>query len=103
MAGRLRSQPEWFDDATETPNERGALLAFGAWVHAARSAMACSQAELGALVGLHQSTISRIEHGKLRHLVFATAVRLLLVILEAFGFPRPAGVPPMPVMSARWW
>ncbi len=98
----LQFEPEWFDTATQTPDEEAALAAFGAWVHEARRWRGCTQTAFGRLVGLHQSTISRIERGRLRHLVFATAVRLLVVILEALAVPRPARVPAMPRMSWRW-
>lgn len=97
-----RFAPEWFDSATQTPDERAALAAFGAWVHEARRRLGCTQTAFGRLVGLHQSTISRLERGQLRHLVFATAVRLLVVILEAFAVPRPVGVPAMPRMAWTW-
>lgn len=97
-----RFVPEWFGAWTETPDELAARVAFGIWVLEARRAMGCSQARFGRLVGVHQSTISRLERGQLRHLVFATAVRLLVVILEALAVPRPPRIPPMPRMAWTW-
>jgi hypothetical protein len=97
-----RFEPEWFDTSISTVDERAALEVFGRWVYAARRAIGCSQATFGGLVGVHQSTISRLERGQLRHLVFATAVRLLTLILECLVVPRPPNVPRMPPMSWRW-
>lgn len=52
-------------------------------IRQARKAAGLTQAELGELVGLDQSGISRIEQGKR-----PVTVDLLLVIAKAVGQPR---------------
>jgi DNA-binding XRE family transcriptional regulator len=66
-------------------------VAFGAWVYEARRQLGCSQARLGEIVGLHQSTISRLERGLVPYLYFQTVLRLVLTILDALAVRRPNG------------
>ena len=85
----MRDLPPWFAFAGETLDRRRACEALGEWVAAARRELRCSQAVFGSYVGLHQSTISRLERGQLRYLRFATAVQLLVLIIQAFLGPHP--------------
>ncbi len=87
--GRMRESPPWFPVGGETLGQRDARESLGAWVIAARRRLGCSQADFGAVVGLPQSTISRIEHGQIRSLRFKHAVQLLVLIIETFVGPRP--------------
>ena len=88
----MRDLPPWFEFEGDTLDRRRACETLGAWIAAARRELRCSQAEFGALVGLHQSTISRLERGQLRYLRFATAVQLLVLLLQTFLGPRPPAV-----------
>jgi DNA-binding XRE family transcriptional regulator len=88
----MREMPPWFAFEGETFDRRCACETLGAWAAAARRELRCSQADFGALVGLHQSTISRLERGQLRYLRFATAVQLLVLIIQTFLGPRPPAV-----------
>ena len=90
--------PGWFESRADAE----ARLAFGQWLVAARHRLGCSQATLGGWVGVHQSTISRLESGRIRYLHFRTGIRLLLLILEAFVVPRPDRVAPVVAIRGRW-
>ena len=94
--------PETTSTSHDTPADREVRVVFGAWVLEARMRLGYSQAGFGAFVGLHQSTISRLERGRLRYLHFHTAVRLLLVVLDALAVPHPRGVPPVPRVRRVW-
>ena len=75
---RLRHRPELIPLAREM---------FGAVIHQARRDMGWSQAALGARCGLHQSTISRLETGKLEGLAYHRLIVLLYVLREPLGIP----------------
>jgi hypothetical protein len=64
-------------------------VTFGAWVRDARTLLRFSQAKLGELVGLHQTTISRIERGVLKYLRFRHVVRLMVPLLAALAGRAP--------------
>jgi transcriptional regulator with XRE-family HTH domain len=57
-----------------------ALQLFGILVREARRSSGLSQAGLGARCGLHQSTISRLENGRLTGLAFHHVAMLVLVL-----------------------
>jgi transcriptional regulator with XRE-family HTH domain len=59
-----------------------AMQLFGALVREARRSMGLSQAGLGARCGLHQSTISRLENGRLTGLDFHRVAMLVFVLRE---------------------
>ena len=58
------------------------LRLFGALVREARRSIGLSQAGLGARCGLHQSTISRLENGRLTGLAFHHVAMLVFVLRE---------------------
>ena len=60
---------------------------FGAVIRQARREMGWSQATLGARCGLHQSTISRLETGRLEGLAYHRLIVLLYVLREPLGIP----------------
>ena len=93
---------EWYSFANDTVAEREFRELFGAWLIESRRRLGCSQAAMGALVGVHQSTISRLESGKIRYLHFRTGIRVLVLIVEALVVPRPAGLPPRPAIHRAW-
>ena len=93
--GSIGDMPDWFaltEDSRRFAHDRAA---FGAWIIETRRRLACSQAALGAMVGLHQSTISRLERGLVAYLRFRTALRLMVVILATCGTDpaRPSVAP----------
>jgi DNA-binding XRE family transcriptional regulator len=55
-------------------------LRFAAGIHAARQHSGLSQAMLARLVGLHPSTIGRIERGQLKNMRATTVARLAEVL-----------------------
>jgi hypothetical protein len=59
-----------------------AMRLFGALVREARRSIGLSQAGLGARCGLHQSTISRLENGRLTGLAFHRVAMLVFVLRE---------------------
>jgi transcriptional regulator with XRE-family HTH domain len=59
-----------------------AMQLFGALVHEARRSIGLSKAGLGARCGLHQSTISRLENGRLTGLAFHRMAMLVFVLRE---------------------
>jgi ribosome-binding protein aMBF1 (putative translation factor) len=68
---------------------------FGAWLVACRRDLGLSQAALGFRVGLHQSTVSRLEHGRLPYLRFRTVARLVVIMLDTLArTPRGNASPP---------
>ena len=81
--------PDWYA-FTDTPQFAAERAAFGAWILESRRRLAISQAGLGAMVGLHQSTISRLERGLVAYLRFRTVMRLLVTMLDVCTAPGPA-------------
>ena len=57
-------------------------MRFAVWVRETRRALGLSQAAFGRRVGLHQSTVSRLEHGLVPYLTFPKAIRLLALVLD---------------------
>jgi DNA-binding XRE family transcriptional regulator len=62
------------------PVEAIGLEVLGDLVHRVRRLNGLSQRSLGALCGVHQSTISRLERGRLRCLRLRTLARILGVL-----------------------
>ena len=59
-----------------------AMQLFGVLVREARRSMGLSQAGLGARCGLHQTTISRLENGRLGGLQFHRVAMLVFALRE---------------------
>ena len=80
-------------DADDDPHERISGERMGRALVVARLSAGYSQRGLGLRAGLSQSTISRIETGKLRTMRFRTLLRLLgaldVVNVQFVVEPRP--------------
>jgi transcriptional regulator with XRE-family HTH domain len=69
---------DWVEDTGDA--ERVGLRIIGRAVLAGRIAGRLTQARLGYRVGLHQSTISRLETGRLRTMRMVTLARIIGVL-----------------------
>lgn len=67
------------------------LEAFGRWIRETRRALGYTQARFGERVGLHQSTISRLERGLVSYLAFPKAIRLFVLVFETLLPPARRG------------
>lgn len=66
------------------------MVLIGRWIHVARLQAGMSQGQLGRLSGLHQTTISRLERGRLEGLRLHRLAALLAVLDEALGRRMPS-------------
>ncbi len=69
----------WGTDDNELAEEYG-LRAIGHGVRSARAGQGMTQRQLGWRVGLNQSTISRLESGRLRTMRMVTLARVMGVL-----------------------
>jgi ribosome-binding protein aMBF1 (putative translation factor) len=84
----------WGTDDTELAEAYG-LRMIGEGVRRARAGQGISQRQLGWRVGLHQSTISRLETGRLRTMRMVTLARVMGVLRLGVHHLFP-GEPPQP-------
>ena len=61
------------------------MILLGQWVRTSRLRAGMSQAQLGRLAGIHQSTISRLERGRLEGLRLHRVASILSVLQGALG------------------
>lgn len=83
---------DWVEDTGDA--ERAGLRIIGRAVADGRLARHMTQTRLGYRVGLHQSTISRLETGRLRTMRMVTLARIIGVLNLRPDFPFPDEAPP---------
>lgn len=83
---------DWISDRDETEQAGARIIGLG--IRRARLATGISQRQLAWRCGLHQSTISRLESGRLRGMRFRTLSRILGVLRAPPTIVFPDEPPP---------
>jgi transcriptional regulator with XRE-family HTH domain len=84
------------------------LIVLGRAVRRGRTACGVSQRQLARLAGVHPSTISRLESGKLRGMYLKTLARIIAAlngyfVLHGYERPRRRLADGNHAVSAPWW